>query len=76
MFVIYFVRLLNYVPWHTLNQTLSKVVKSNGDLHILIRHIVIAMPHQHLFIVLKHVVVGHRDGRGSRDYIDKAIVAV
>lgn len=43
--------------WHSLDQPFSKVIEGYGDLHVLIFGIRIAMPKQHHFVMVSHVIV-------------------
>lgn len=60
-------------PWHPLNETSSKMVVSNGYLHLLVSYIRVTVSQQHDLIVMGEVIVGYGDGSGSHDSIDKPI---
>ena len=60
-------------PWHPLNETFSKVIVSNGHLHLLVSHIGITMTQQHHLVVVGEVVVRNGDGRRTHDSVNEAI---
>ena len=49
----------NFIPRHSLNQPLTKVIEGNGDLHVLVRRQLIAVPQQHHLVMVRQVVVGY-----------------
>lgn len=52
------------------------MIKGDGDLHVLVLCIRIAVAQKHDFVMMGHVVVGDGDGSGSMDGIDESISAI
>lgn len=52
------------------------MVKGNGDLHVLVLRIGIAVAQEHDFVMMGHVVVGDSHGGGSMDDIDESIMTI
>ena len=62
--------------WHSLDQAFSKVIERNGDLHVLVVGIRIAMPQKHHLIMVRHVIVRNRYRSGPINCINQPIFAV
>lgn len=52
------------------------MVEGNGDLHILILSVAIAVSQQHHLVVVGEVIVGYGDGGGAMDGVDQPIPAI
>lgn len=52
------------------------MVKSNGDLHILVLSVRITVPQQHHFVMMRHVIVRNRDRCRPVNGVDQPIVTV
>jgi len=67
---------MHVIPRHSLNKAFTEMVKSNGDLHILVLSIRITMPQEHNLIMMCHIIIGYRHCGGPHDGINQAISAV
>ena len=73
--IIHHVKVAVSAPWHPLHQPFAEMVESNGDLHVFVLRVIVAVSQEHDFVVISEVVVGYGDGRGSGDGIDEAVMA-
>lgn len=64
------------LPWHSLDKSFSEVVKGNGDLHILVLGVTVTVTQKHDLVMVRHVIVGDGNGRGSMNGIDESIMTV
>ncbi|KAK3439827.1 hypothetical protein EUGRSUZ_B00170, partial [Eucalyptus grandis] len=64
------------VPRHSLGKAFSEVVESNGDLHVLVLYVGIAVAEQHDLVVVSYVIVGDGNGGGAVDGVDEPVLAV
>lgn len=64
------------IPRHSLDKAFAKVVEGNGDLHVLVLSVGVAVAEQHDLVVVSHVIVGDGDGGGPVDGVDEPVVAV
>lgn len=62
--------------WHSLDKPFSKVIKGYGDLHVLVLSVGIAVPQEHDFIMVGHVIVRNGDGGGPMNGVDKSVVTI
>ena len=68
--------LINLLPRHSLHKPFSKVVEGNGDLHVLVLFVRVAVAQQHDLVMMGHVIVRNGDGRGSMNGINQPIIAI
>lgn len=52
------------------------MVEGNGDLHVLVLRVAVAVAQQHDLVVVGEVVVGYGDGGGAVDGVDQPVPAV
>ena len=52
------------------------MIKSNGDLHVLVSRVRITVSQKHHFVMMRQVVIRYRNGRRSTDRIDQTVIAV
>lgn len=61
---------------HSLDEAFAEVVEGNGDLHVLVPCVGIAVAEQHNLVVVSHIIVGDGDGGGALDGVDEPVLAV
>lgn len=64
------------LPWHSLYEPFAKMIKGNGDLHVLVLRIRVTVPQKHDLVMMSHVVVGDGDGRGSMYGVYESVTAI
>jgi len=62
-------------PWHSLYQSLAKMVKSNCNLHLLVLRVAITCTEKHHLVMIGEVAIRDCEPGRSLNYINEAIIA-